>query len=140
MNTKDLDNEASADAARDAEKAVVDASRRAVYRLIETNISSLGGIETAAGIAGCERGDLRRALDRSGRYLAVDHVLALLARMRRFNAAVATEIGNALVRPADLLVFPRVELSAEEKARRLEQLVRSMPLGDQLIQRALETP
>jgi hypothetical protein len=44
-----------------------------------------------------------------------------------------------MVAPIGLEVFPRVTLTAEEKAARLEALVRRMPLGEQLLQEALGT-
>ncbi len=140
MIAEPLDKEATADADRDAERATVKTSVKRVYRLIDDNLASVGGIESAAGICGVDRGDLRRAIDHQTRFLSIDHVMAIAARMRRFNAATATQIASAIVHPMDLLVFPRIELKPEEKARRLEQLIRSMPLGEQLLRSALETP
>ena len=48
-------------------------------------------------------------------------------------------VASAMVAPIGLEVFPRVTLTAEEKAARLEALVRRMPLGEQLLQEALGT-
>lgn len=144
MSVNPLDKEATDEAARDAERAIVRKYTKNVYRLIDDNLSAVGGIEMAAGFCGVDRGELRRAIDRGTpnqpRYLAVDHVIAIMTRMRRFNAGKATEIASNLVYPAHLLVFPLVDLPAEEKARRLENLLRSMPLGDQLVEQALKTP
>jgi hypothetical protein len=140
MSAGTLEKESTAEACREAEQSTVDVAARKVYRSICDNLESVGGIETAAGICGIDRGDLRRALDRKSRYLAVEHVMAIVARMRRFNAGKATEIAASVVYPMGFLVFPLVELPAEEKARRLEKLVRSMPLGDRLVEEALKTP
>lgn len=74
------------------------------------------------------------------RYLAVEHVMRFGERLLQFSPETAQRIAVAMMRPFDLVVFPRVQLTAAERARRLEQLVRSMPLGDQLVARALETP
>jgi hypothetical protein len=37
-------------------------------------------------------------------------------------------------------VFPRVQITAAERARRLENMLRRMPHGDVLVREALETP
>jgi hypothetical protein len=140
MTAEALAKEAAAEVDRDAERTLVQTSARQVYRLVMDNLESVGGIESAAGICGIDRGDLRRALDRSGRYLAVEHVMAIGARMRRFNASVATLIGGAVMRPLDLLVFPRVQLTDAERAARYERLILAMPMGAELARKALETP
>jgi hypothetical protein len=138
------DKEAEDEARKDSERSLVRKYAKNVYRLIDDNLGSFGGIEGAAGIVGLDRGELRRAIDRGSpnqpRYLYVDHVMALLARLRQHNAGKATELAAALVYPAGFLVFPLVEMTAEEKARRLEQMLRSMPLGEQLIEEALKKP
>ncbi len=112
---------------RDEHKVVKD-SVAEVYRLIETNLGSLGGIESAAAICNTDRSDLRRAIEHKARknakgeevhdrYLSIDHVVALGARMRKFNASVATELGFALCRPMELIVFPLVEMRPEDENR-----------------------
>ncbi len=111
-----------------------------VYRLVRDHLPMVGGMEVAAETMGIERGDLRRALDRSGRYLAVEHVMAFTERLVQFSPETAARVNAAVVRPADMLVYPRVQLTAAERARRLENLMRSMPLGDELVRKALETP
>lgn len=144
MSANPHDKEADAEAERDAERATVRKYVKNVYRLIDDNLSAVGGIEVAAGFCGVDRGELRRAIDRGTpqqpRYLAVDHVVAIMTRMRRHSAAKATEIAANLTYSAGLLVFPLVDLPADEKVRRYERLIRSMPLGDQLIENALKTP
>lgn len=131
-----FENQARAEASADAERSIVEASVRRVYRLADDAIGSIGGVEVAAGLCGTDRGGLRRALDRNGRYLAIEHVIAIGARLRRYNATLATQLGSAIVHPIDLEVFPRVALTDRERAERLEKLVRSMPLGEQLLESA----
>jgi hypothetical protein len=106
----------------DSEASVVDEGVRRVYRMLDDALGSIGGIAVAAGVCGIDRGDLRRALDRNGRRMAVEHVMAINARLFRYNASLATKIGSALVEAANLDVFPRVTLTDKERADRLERL------------------
>lgn len=135
-NLADIQDEVTSD----TERSIVEASTRRLYRLVDDNLNHVGGIECAAGIVGIDRGDLRRALDHKGRYLAVEHVMAIGARMRRFSPETSQRIAAAMMQPFDLVIFPRQQLTAAERARRLENLMRSMPLGDELVRKALETP
>lgn len=144
MSANPLSNDDRLEVVRETEESRVQKHLKQVYRLIDDNLASVGGIETAAGFCGVDRGDLRKAIDRGTknqiRYLAVDHVVAIMTRMRQHNAGKATELAASLVFPAGFLVFPLVEMPVEEENRRLKQLVRSMPLGEQLIEQALKTP
>ena len=115
-------------------------NERDIYRIVQASVGLVGGIESAADIMEVDRGDLTRALGFKGRYLAVEHVMRYGERLLQFSPETAQRIAAAVMRPFDLVVFPRVQLTAAERARRLEQLVRSMPLGDQLVAKALETP
>jgi hypothetical protein len=115
---------------------VEDAARK-VYRLLADAIEALGGLDVAAGVCGIDRADLRRGVDRAGRYVRVEHAIALGARVARYNPTLATKLGSALVEAFGLEVFPRVTLTDRERADRLEALVRRMPLGDQLLAEAL---
>src|SRR5262249_6609845 len=103
-----LSSSERAEAAAEAEESLAAASVRKVYRLINDNLQSVGGIEVCAGFCGVDRGDLRKAIDRGTptqpRYLAVDHVIRILGRMRKHNAGKATELGALLVRSGDLMV------------------------------------
>lgn len=119
------------------ESARVAKSLRTVYRLLDDGVERLGGIAVGAGLCGMDRGDLRRALDRNGRRIALDHALAIAARLRQYDYGYATRIGAALVEPLDLLVFPRVTLTDKERADRLEAAMRTMPMGEELIARVL---
>jgi predicted Ser/Thr protein kinase len=118
----------------------VEKSTKDVYRLTRDSIELVGGADSAAKIMGVDRGDLRRALDRSGRYLAIDHLQEFGARLVQYSPETAQRIATAMVRPFDMLVYPRVQITAAERARRLENLLRSMPLGAELVRKALETP
>lgn len=120
-----------------AERASVDSATRLAYRHLADGIECIGGIAVAAGVCGTDRGDLRRSLDRDGRRVCVEHAIAIGARLRIYNASLATKLGSALVTAMDLDVFPRVTLSDKERADRLESLLRRMPLGEQLVDEAL---
>jgi len=116
-----------------AETAAVESASRKVYRHLTDGIECIGGIIVAAGVCGARHGDLRRALDRRDRYIAVEDCIAIGTRLRLYNATLATKLGSALVETFDLDVFPRVTMTDKERADRLERLVRSMPLGEQLL-------
>lgn len=140
MSLESLDKAAESEASGSAEQATADVSARRVYRFVDDGLAAIGGIEVAAGICGINRGDLRRSLDRDGRRLAVEHVMLLGARIRRYNATLATELGAALVRPMDLLAFPRVTMTDKERADRLERAMRSAPLGEAWVEKVLGGP
>ena len=131
-----MNAESHENASKAAEKAVVESSARRVYRLLNDAIGSIGGLEVAAGLCGINDGDLRRSLDRNGRRVAVEHAIAIGSRVSRFNATLATTLGSALVETFNLEVFPRVTLKLEDRVERLERLVLSMPLGEQLLANA----
>jgi hypothetical protein len=70
--------------------------------------------------------------------------MAIMTRIRRYNGTIATQIAAAIVYPAGLLVFPRVEMKPEEENRRLKAKLLaiggSLGVGDQLVEEALKTP
>jgi hypothetical protein len=138
MNSLDSQESAERDAADESQ--VVALNARKLYRFVSDGLGSLGGLDVAAGVCGTNAGDLRRSLDRDGRRLCVDHAMAIGMRLCRYNATLATQIASAFVFPFGLEVFPRVTLTPEERARRLERMLRSMPLGEQLVEEALKTP
>lgn len=127
-----------------AERKLVTTCTNKVYSLVNNGMASIGGLDVAAGVCGINAGDLRRSLDRDGRRLSVDHVMAIMTRIRKYNGAAATQIAASIVYPADLMVFPRVEMKPEEENRRLKARLRaigsSIGVGDQLIEEALKTP
>lgn len=123
------------------ERKVVIACVGKVYAGIRESLGSIGGLDVAAGICGINAGDLSRSLNKDGRKLSVDHAMAVVARLRRYNATLATKIGSALVYPIGLDVFPRVTLTPEEQAHRyrakLLAIGQSLGVGDQLVTEAL---
>ena len=113
-----------------------------IYRLVDSSKEMVGGADSAATIMSIDRGDLRRALDRKGRYLAIEHVMAFNERLVQFSPETAQRINAAFVRVSDMLVYPRVQLTAAERARRMENMLRAMSAasGVDLVSKALETP
>lgn len=127
-----------------AERKLVATCTTKVYQLVSSGLVHIGGLDIAAGICGGHAGDLRRSLDRDGRKLSVDQAMAIMTRIRKYNGAAATQIASALVYPAGLLVFPRVEMKPEEENRRLKAKLlaigASIGVGDSLVEEALKTP
>lgn len=127
-----------------AERKLVATCTTKVYSLVSSGLVHIGGLDVAAGICGGHAGDLRRSLDRDGRKLSVDQAMAIMTRIRKYNGAAATQIAAAFVYPAGLLVFPRVEMTADEKCRRYEAKLMAiggaMGVGDSLVEEALKTP
>lgn len=129
MNAEALDN---------ASQGLAQSCLRLVYRHLDDGIEGIGGMIVAAGACGLDRGDLRRSIDRNGRRgVVLDDIVHIGQRIRAVNYGLITRIASAIVQPWDLDVFPRVSLTDKERADRLEQLVRSMPLGAQLVEEAL---
>lgn len=128
MSAESLDNE---------EQRLVEESLRRSYRYLDDGIETLGGMLVAAGLCVIDRSDLRKALDRNGRKVALDHVVALGTRLARYNPALATKLASAIVHPFGLEVFPRVTLTDKERADRLEAAMRAMPMGLQLVEQIL---
>ena len=142
MNVLDLHEEQERQAAD--ERKLVSQCVDKVYAAVKSGLGCIGGQDVAAGVCGCHAGDLDRSLRRDGRRLSVDHAIAIMTRIRKFNGAVATQIAAAIVYPAGLLVFPRVELKPEEENRRLKAKLlaigNSIGVGDGLVEEALKTP
>jgi hypothetical protein len=126
------------------ERKLVTTCTGKVYTLVKHGLASIGGLDVAAGVCGTNAGDLRRSLDRDGRRLCLDHAVAITARIRKYNGSLATQIAAAIVYPAGLLVFPRVEMKPEEEVRRLKAKLlaigTSIGVGDSLVEEALKTP
>lgn len=117
-------------------------TERELYRLIDTSAALLGGVDVAAKVMGFDRGDWRRTLDRKGRYLAVEHVMRFGERLIQFSPETAQRIAVALMRPFDMVVAPRTQLTAAERARRHENMLRTLgaAMGVDLVAKSLETP
>jgi hypothetical protein len=103
-------------------------SARQVYRHLNDAVEQVG-ILTAAGACGIDRGDFRRALDRNGRYIAVEHAMAVGALcgpdMRR-------QVGSWILKPFALVVADELPpLTDKERADRCEAALRALgPLGE----------
>lgn len=138
MSVESLDKDSDQESMADAERKAADKAIRRVYQLVEDAMPSIGGRDVAASVCGIDSGDLTRAFNRSGRYLAVDHIVRFGARLRRYNATVTAQLASAIVHPMDLLVFPRVTLSDKERADRCELALKMLgPLGEQALAQAL---
>jgi hypothetical protein len=107
---------------------VADASR-AMYRVLNDAVDMVG-ILPAAGACGIDRGDLRRALDRDGRRMAIEHVMAIGALVQ--GQDIRTQIGGCFVKPLELAVCAALpELTDKERADRCEAALRALgPLGE----------
>lgn len=118
------------------ERDLVAVAMRTTRRLLADGVEAIGGIAIAAGVCGYDRGDLYKAVDGEKR-IALEHVLAISTRIRQTNYELATRIGQALVSPLDLQVFPRTTLTDKERADRCEAVLRAMPMGDELVAKIL---
>lgn len=128
----------AAEALDNAADGQASACLRTAYRHLDDAIEGIGGMVVAAGACGLDRGDLRRSIDRNGRRgIVLDDIVRIGQRIRTVNYGLITRIASAIVQPWDLEVFPRVTLTDKERADRLERLLRSMPLGQQLVEEAL---
>ena len=122
----------------DDDERHIDLSYADVRRYLGDAIEGIGGSEIAAGICGVDRSDLRKSIDeRAGRGLWWRHIVGIGRRALRTNPSLILRLGSALVAPLDLEVFPRVTLTDKERADRYERLIRSMPMGEQLLEEAL---
>lgn len=138
MSAESLDKAAREQRADADDRALNDAFDD-VRRYLGDAIEGIGGSEVAAGICGIDRSDLRKSIDeRAGRGLWWRHIAGIGRRALRTNPSLVMRLGSALVAPLDLEVFPRVTMTDKERADRLERMMRSMPLGAQLVEEALK--
>jgi hypothetical protein len=129
----------TAEALDNAVQGGVAGAIRRLYRHTDDAIEGIGGMMVAAGACGLDRGDLRRSLDhRDRRGIVVDDLMHIGTVIRQSNYGLITRIASAIVEPWDLEVFPRVTLTDKERADRYERLIRSMPMGDALVEEALK--
>lgn len=115
----------------------VDESERAMYRALNDSVDVIG-IVVAAGACGVDRADIRRSLDHKNRYVAVEHAMAIAAVVRGTSSELASAICGAFVTPSDFAIAEPRPLTDRERADRLEAMVRSMPLGSELVAKALK--
>lgn len=112
----------------------VDDGARRVYRFLQDAVDIVG-ILPAAGACGIDRGDMRRALDRDGRRLAVEHAMAIGALVARTNGELAEKLATAIVEP---IVPPSPPMTDAEARIRLEAAMRALgPIGEQAMFAAL---
>jgi len=109
---------------------------RTLYRHLNDAVDAVG-ILPATGACGIDRSDLRRALDRDGRRVAVEHAMSIAALVSSSSFELGAKIASAFVSPLDLMVNAPVPMTDRERADRLEMAIRSMPLGEQLVAHAL---
>lgn len=103
---------------------------RRMYRHLNDAVDQVG-ILPAAGACGIERSDLRRALDRDGRRLAVEHAMAIAA----ISAVDTTRaIVTSFVEPLGYVPQPLAPMDDKEARIRLEGALRALgPIGEQAL-------
>lgn len=125
-------------AEKQAEKPGREKPIDALYKLVEAHVDHVGGFEQAAALMRIDRGDLRRAFNNDGRYLAIDHVMRFGEGLgQRGEIETAQRIAIAIVGPMDLTVYPRSQMTMIEAERRLMAMLRRCPHGEQLIWESL---
>ena len=119
-----------------------DRNERDLYRLIKASTGMVGGADKAAEIMKVNEADLSRALNGKGRYLAIEHVMRFGGRLAQYSPETSQRIAAAVMRPFDLIAFPRVQMTAAERARRHENMLRVIgaAMGVDLVAKSLETP
>jgi hypothetical protein len=137
----DTETERAIEARLDTDERVVANALADIYRHLRDGISSIGGLEVAAGVVKMDRRDFGKILERTHRDrrgLAIDDLAPLARRIMHANRTSSTLIGGALIDYLELQPFPRVTLKPEEKAARLEVALRGLgPVGLQALENAL---
>jgi hypothetical protein len=107
---------------------------RKVYRFLSDAVDQTGVLQ-AAGACGIDRGDMRRALDRDGRRVAVEHAMAISAITDSID--LRRSIASAIVQPLGFRVIDDAPMDDKEARIRLESALRSLgPLGEQKLHEA----
>ena len=102
---------------------------RRVYRLLGDAVDQTG-ILPAAGACGIDRGDMRRALDRDGRKIAVEHAMSIAAIVDSID--LRRNIADAIVQPLGFRIVDDAPMDDKEARIRLEGALRALgPLGEQ---------
>ena len=102
-------------------------SMRAVYRYASDAVD-ITGVLPAAGACGIDRGDLRRALDRDGRKLAVEHAMSIGALVA--GTDLCRQLATAIVQPMGFRLTEDAPLDDKEARIRLESALRALgPIG-----------
>jgi len=116
---------------------------RDVYRFVQSILSVVGGHDTAARIMRMDSGDLTRALaPKPTRNLTVQNIMRLGAHLAQSSPVTAQRLAAAILKPFDLVVSPRTQLTAAEQARRARKLMNAMSAacGVDLWAQAMEDP
>jgi hypothetical protein len=101
---------------------------RRVYRLLGDAVDQTG-VLPAAGACGIDRGDLRRALDRDGRKIAVEHAMSIAAIVDSID--LRRNIATAIVQPLGFRLIEDAPMDDKEARIRLESALRSLgPIGE----------
>lgn len=107
---------------------------RLLYRKLNDAIDQTG-ILPAAGACGIERSDLRRALDRDGRRLAVEHAISIAALVDSID--MRRQIAGAFVSPLGFRLIDDAPMDDKEARLRLESALRSLgPIGEMKLHEA----
>jgi hypothetical protein len=101
---------------------------RGIYRKLQDAVDVVG-VVTAAGACGIDRGDLRRALDKEGRRVAVEHAMSIAAVA---PTNLRLEIAEWFLKPLDLVPTVGLPPLSDKEARlRLEAALQSLgPIGE----------
>lgn len=103
-------------------------SVRTVYRRLNDAVD-ITGVLPAAGACGIDRGDLRRALDRDGRKIAVEHAMHIAALVDSID--MRRQIAAAIVQPLGFKLVDDAPMDDKEARIRLESALRSLgPIGE----------
>jgi hypothetical protein len=110
-------------------------STRSLYRAMNDAVDVLG-IVTAAGACGIDRADLRRALDREGRRVAVEHAMAIAACS---TSSFRERVASAFISPLDFeLSDARPPMSHEDRANLAESVLHALgPIAQEAWRQAL---
>ena len=107
---------------------------RRVYRFLGDAVDQTG-ILPAAGSCGIDRGDLRRALDRDGRKIAVEHAMSIAAIVDSID--LRRKICAAFVEPLGFAVTDAAPMDDREARSRLESALRALgPIGEMAMHEA----
>lgn len=116
---------------------------RDVYRFVQANLSVVGGHDAMAAIMRIDSGDLTRALSpKKTRNLSIEHLMRLGAHLAQSSPITGQRLAAAMLKPFDLVVSPRTQLTAAERARRYENKLAKVgaAMGVDLVSLALEEP
>jgi hypothetical protein len=116
---------------------------RDVYRFVQANLSVVGGHDAMAAIMRIDGGDLTRALaPKPTRNISIWNIMRLGGHLAVSSPLTAQRLAAAILKPFDLVVAPRVQMTAAEQARRMRNRLQAMSeaCGVDLVALALETP